>query len=106
MFRRVIDFPPSPRASAAFEISFGLPREQKTTALALCGSQGLAGLSKPHRPTLTLTAAPGRGSHQSNRLRELTEPSRSSLCPTRFREPTSASSADQVAAVVNTPLPA
>src|SRR5208337_2639248 len=37
-------------------------------ALALCGSQGLAGLYKSHRSTLTLTAAPGRGSHARQSL--------------------------------------
>ncbi len=40
----------------------------ETIASAHCGSQGLAGLSKSHRPTLTLTAAPGRGSHRGNRF--------------------------------------
>jgi len=36
--------------------------------LAHCGSLGLAGLYKSHRPALPLPAAPGTGSHQGNRF--------------------------------------
>jgi predicted aspartyl protease len=49
-------------------LAFFDPLFEGTIASALCGSQGLAGLSESHRPTLTLTAAPGRGSHQGNRF--------------------------------------
>jgi hypothetical protein len=42
--------------------------QRRTIALVLCGSQGLVGLYKSHRPTLTLTAAPGRGSHARQSL--------------------------------------
>src|SRR5271166_3968564 len=49
----------------AFILIHSSVAQRRTIASALCGSQGLVGLSKSHRPTptLTLTAAPGRGSH-------------------------------------------
>jgi hypothetical protein len=48
-------------------------QKSETIASALCGSQGLAGLYQSHRPTLTLTAPPGRGSHEGNRFPQLAQ---------------------------------
>jgi hypothetical protein len=43
-------------------------RDEETIALALCGSQGLAGLCESHRSTPTLTAARGEVRNQGNRF--------------------------------------